>query len=159
MTVREAVQLILQTSTMWKGSEIFVLDMGEPIRIIDLARNMIRLSGLVPVEDIEIQFVGLRPPEKICAELITERENILPTYHDKIKIFEGPPVSRDLIEAWIAELKALVAQSDEAAVITHLKKLVPEYQPAGVGRSDEGAERIQRSGPLPALGELAGGKA
>src|SRR4029077_12731712 len=85
MSVREAVQLVLQASTMGKGAEIFVLDMGEPIRIVDLARNMIRLAGLVPDEDIEIRFVGLRRGEKLYEELISEGEKIMPTYHDKIK--------------------------------------------------------------------------
>ena len=76
---------------MGKGSDIFVLDMGEPIRIVDLARNMIRLSGLEPDEDIEIRYTGLRPGEKLFEELTLEGENILPTYHEKIKIFQAPP--------------------------------------------------------------------
>jgi FlaA1/EpsC-like NDP-sugar epimerase len=129
MTVREAVQLVLQASTMGKGSEIFVLDMGEPIKIVDLARNMIRLSGLRPDEDIEIRFIGLRPGEKIYEELITEGESILPTYHDKIKIFQGPPVRLDRIEAWLPELEELLDRRDEAALVAHLRQLAPEYQP------------------------------
>ncbi len=155
MTVKEAVQLVLQASTMGKGSEIFVLDMGEPIRIVDLARNMIRLSGLVPDEDIEIRFVGLRPGEKLCEELITVGENILPTYHDKIKIFQGSRVNLALIESWIARLRALVAQGDEAMVIAHLKKLVPEYQPAGVGRGTGSVERVRGAASTPALERFA----
>jgi len=130
MTVREAVQLVLQASTMGKGSEIFVLDMGEPIKIADLARNMIRLSGRKPGEEIEIRFIGLRPGEKIHEELITEGESILPTYHDKIKIFQGPPVSLAAVDAWVAEAEALVERRDEPALVAHLKQLVPEYQPA-----------------------------
>jgi FlaA1/EpsC-like NDP-sugar epimerase len=126
---------------MSKGSEIFVLDMDEPIRIVDLARNMIRLSGLVPEEDIEIRYVGLRPGEKIYEELTTTGENILPTYHDKIRIFEGPQASPERIQTWIAELEDLLEQSDEAAVIAHLKRLVPEYQPARASSIEEGAER------------------
>lgn len=144
MTVREAVQLVLQASTMGKGSEIFVLDMGEPIRITDLARNMIRLSGLVPDQDIEIRYIGLRPGEKIFEELTTTGENILPTYHDKIKIFQGPQVSPGLVEAWIAELQALLERGDEAALVAHLKRLVPEYQPAGMW-SDAAAEPPERA--------------
>ncbi len=159
MTVREAVQLVLQASTMGKGSEIFVLDMGEPIRIVDLARNMIRLSGLLPDKDIGIRFVGLRPGEKICEELITEGENILPTYHNKIKIFQGPRVSPDLIEAWIRELKTLLAQGDEWAVVAHLKKLVPEYRPRGVWANGEVTARAQEAPSLGALDPLAQGEA
>ncbi len=140
MTVREAVQLVLQASTIGNGSEIFVLDMGEPIRVADLARNMVRLWGLVPDQDIKIVFVGLRPGEKIAEELITDGENILPTYHDKIKLFKGPRVRLVVIESWITELRVLVAQGDERAVIAHLKKLVPEYHPAEVWRGSEGEQ-------------------
>ena len=158
MTVREAVQLVLQASTMGKGSEIFVLDMGEPIRIVDLARNMIRLSGLDPDKDIRIEFVGLRPGEKLYEELITEGENILPTYNEKIKIFQGPPISPDLIKAWIAQMTRLVVQGDESAVIAHLKRLVPEYHPAGVWSKVETEDRTDEV-TSPALERLAEGKA
>ena len=129
MTVREAVQLVLQASTMGRGSEIFVLDMGEPIKIVDLARNMIRLSGKTE-DEIEIRFVGLRPGEKIFEELITEGESILPTYHNKIKIFQGPPVSISSLEGWLPELEDLLDRRDEAGLVAHLKRLAPEYQPS-----------------------------
>jgi FlaA1/EpsC-like NDP-sugar epimerase len=89
MTVAEAVQLVLQASTMGKGGEIFVLDMGQPVKIIDLARNPILLSGLRPDKDFQIQFTGIRPGEKLYQEVSTTAENILPTYHEKIKIFAG----------------------------------------------------------------------
>src|SRR5471030_1332674 len=82
MSIPEAVQLVLQASAMGKGSEIFVLDMGEPVRIVDLARNMIRLAGLVPDEDIELRYTGLRPGEKLFEELRMEGEDMLPTYHE-----------------------------------------------------------------------------
>ncbi|HET8906847.1 MAG TPA: polysaccharide biosynthesis protein, partial [Ktedonobacterales bacterium] len=141
MTVREAVQLVLQASTMGMGSDIFVLDMGEPIRIADLARNMIRLSGRVPDEDIEIRYVGLRPGEKIFEELTTQGENILPTFHEKIKIFEGPRVSHALIQQWLKELNVLLERGDAATIIAHLKRLVPEYQPARASGSVEPLER------------------
>ena len=89
MTIPEASQLVLQSSTMGKGGEIFVLDMGEPIRILDLARNLILLSGLRPDEDIQITFTGLRPGEKLSEELHLKEENLVSTYHEKIKIFAG----------------------------------------------------------------------
>jgi FlaA1/EpsC-like NDP-sugar epimerase len=130
MTTREAVQLVLQASTMGRGSETFVLDMGEPVRVVDLARNMIRLSGKIPDEEIEIRFTGLRPGEKLYEELITETEGIQPTYHEKIKIFSGPRPDPAYMEDWLIELEALVAQRDEQAVIAHLTKMVPEYQGA-----------------------------
>ena len=129
MSVREAVQLVLQASTMGRGSEIFVLDMGEPIRILDLATNMIRLAGLVPGEDIEISFVGLRPGEKLCEELVTAGENVLPTYHDKIKIFQGPRISRSFIDSWLRELEESLERRDGAALVNHLREMVPEYRP------------------------------
>ena len=99
MTIREAVQLVLQASAMGHTSDIFVLDMGEPVKIVDLATNMIRICGLEPGEDIPIQFTGVRPGEKLFEELYIDREHIQPTYHDKIKIFRGPLASqRDLDE-------------------------------------------------------------
>ena len=128
MTAQEAVQLILQASTMGKRSEIYVLDMGEPVRIADLARRMVQLSGFVPDRDIEIRYTGLRPGEKIYEELITHGENILPTYHEKIKIFRGKPLAIEMIEAWIEGLKVLVEQGDVHSVLEHIKELVPEYQ-------------------------------
>lgn len=128
MTIREAVQLVLQASTMSHGGDIFVLDMGEPVKIVDLARNMIRLAGFVPDDDVEIRFVGLRPGEKLFEELITRGEHILPTRHEKIKIFQGHPVDSRMIDTWIAKLRILMAHREEVSVIHHLAALVPEYQ-------------------------------
>lgn len=130
MTIPEATQLILQASTMGKGSEVFVLDMGEPIRIADLARNMIRLSGHEPDVDIEIRFVGLRPGEKLYEEVITEGEDILPTYHEKIRIFRGPRPRQSEITAWLTKLEHLLRQSEEYPILEHMGTLVPEYQPS-----------------------------
>jgi FlaA1/EpsC-like NDP-sugar epimerase len=131
MTIPEAVQLVLQASTMGKGSDIFVLDMGEPVRIVDLARNMIRLSGREPDVDIEIRYVGLRPGEKLYEELITKGENIQPTHHEKIKIFAGARMTRAAIEEWIRQLEKLIARRDESGIVQHLVDLVPEYTPTG----------------------------
>ena len=113
---------------MGKGSEVFVLDMGEPVRIVDLARNMVRLAGLVPDEDIQIRFIGLRPGEKLFEELITEGEHILSTHHEKIKIFQGPSLSHEFIEQWISKLKILLGERNEVGVVAHLSTIVPEYQ-------------------------------
>lgn len=157
MTVGEAVQLVLEASMMGKGSEIFVLDMGEPIRITDLARNMIRLSGLVPDVDIEIRVVGLRPGEKIYEELLTDGENILPTHHDKIKIFQGPRVNFESIEAWVAELKRVAAQSNESAAVAHLRKLVPEYQSAAVWTRGKSEARLPEATGFRPVEQTAGG--
>jgi FlaA1/EpsC-like NDP-sugar epimerase len=143
MTVREAVQLVLQASTMGKGSEIFVLDMGEPVRILDLARNMIRLSGLEPDKDIEIRFVGLRPGEKLFEELLIASENILPTYHEKIKIFSGSQQVLRPMNRWMAELRANIASRDRDAIISSLVEIVPEYQVSRRWTSSAGKLRVK----------------
>ena len=136
MSVPEAVQLVLQASTMCNDSEIFVLDMGEPVRIMDLATNMIGLAGLVPHEDIEIRISGLRPGEKLFEELRMEGEDISSTYHEKIKIFTGARLTRRELEAWLAPLQALVETRNRTAVRDHLRTLVPEYQPQGATPPD-----------------------
>ncbi|MBZ5604474.1 MAG: polysaccharide biosynthesis protein [Acidobacteriia bacterium] len=128
MTIREAVSLVLQASVMKRHSEIFLLDMGEPIRIADLARQMIRLSGMEPDEDIQIRYTGMRPGEKLFEELRTDDEHILPTYHEKIKIFESARLELEFVEAWIEELRTALAARDESAALAHLRELVPEYQ-------------------------------
>jgi FlaA1/EpsC-like NDP-sugar epimerase len=134
MTIREAVQLVLQASTMGKGSEIFVLDMGEPVSIVSLARNMIRLSGREPDVDIEIRFTGLRPGEKLFEELSLEGEDHVPTYHQKIKIFRGSRKQSGDMARWLGGLERLVDDRAESAVLAQLQSLVPEYQPMGSWR-------------------------
>ena len=89
MTIPEAAQLVLQASTMGQGREIFILKMGEPVRIVDLARNLIRLSGFEPDTDIKITFTGLRPGEKLFEELLLEQEGIMPTSHEKLYVLDG----------------------------------------------------------------------
>jgi FlaA1/EpsC-like NDP-sugar epimerase len=130
MTISEAVSLVVQASTKSEGSEIFVLDMGEPIRIVDLAENMIKLAGKVPYEDIDIQFTGLRPGEKLIEELRGESEGMLPTSMDKMHVIHEPPLHWDSLDGWIEELKDLIAERQERRIITHLQELVPEYAPA-----------------------------
>jgi FlaA1/EpsC-like NDP-sugar epimerase len=131
MTIPEAVQLVLQASPMGKGSEIFELDMGQPIKIVELARNMIRLSGLEPDRDIEIRFTGLRPGEKLFEELVGANENLLPTKHEKIKVFCGPSISAAKAQQWIADLRELLRVRDEVGVLQHMIELAPEYVPLG----------------------------
>jgi FlaA1/EpsC-like NDP-sugar epimerase len=128
MTVEEAVQLVLHASTMGKGSEIFVLEMGKPVRIVDLARKMITLVGFTPDEDIEIRFSGLRRGEKLFEELNLDAEQMLPTSYEKIKIFSGNRLAMQVLIPWVAELQHLVYLQNDRAVLEHMKTLVPEYQ-------------------------------
>jgi FlaA1/EpsC-like NDP-sugar epimerase len=130
MTISEAVSLVVQASTRSEGSEIFVLDMGEPIRIVDLAENMIRLAGKVPYEEIDIEFTGLRPGEKLIEEIRGKSEGLLPTSMEKMHVIREQPLIWDKIDGWIDELKDLISERQERAVIAHLQKLVPEYSPA-----------------------------
>ena len=128
MTVQEAVALVLQASAMASSSEIYVLDMGSPVKIVDLARNMIGLAGFAPDEDIEIRFVGLRPGEKLYEELSFEGENIIPTDHDKIRIFCGRRMQFHDLAPWINELQHHLWRGNTVEIVEHLRSLVPEYQ-------------------------------
>jgi FlaA1/EpsC-like NDP-sugar epimerase len=131
MTIPEAVQLVLQASTMGKGSETFVLDMGEPVRILDLARTMIRLSGHEPDTEIPIRFVGLRAGEKLFEELSTASDLVRPTCHEKIMIFGGESLEPGFMQHWISQLRVLLSERDEDAILAHMRAIVPEYQPSG----------------------------
>jgi FlaA1/EpsC-like NDP-sugar epimerase len=130
MTIPEAAQLVLQASTMGKGGEIFVLDMGRPVKIVDLATNLILLSGLRPNEDIKIEFTGIRPGEKLYEELTTLGENTLPTYHEKIRIFSLPPAPEEEMLTHMQSLRRHAAERDAKAIFLELKELVPEYNPS-----------------------------
>jgi FlaA1/EpsC-like NDP-sugar epimerase len=127
MSIPEAVLLVLQAFSMGKGGEIFVLDMGEPVRITELATNMIQLAGLTPGEDIKIEHTGLRPGEKLFEELSMDGEDMLPTYHEKVKIFRSTVPERQRIAAWMKQLQMLIDDADPEEVKAHLLKLVPEY--------------------------------
>ncbi len=127
MSIPEAVQLVLQAGLMGKGGEIFVLDMGEPVKIADLARELIRLSGLSE-DDIRIEYTGLRPGEKLYEELLADSEHTLPTQHPKLRIAQ----SRSVDPEWLRQMLAWAADGatqDDAAVKKALKKWLPEYVP------------------------------
>jgi FlaA1/EpsC-like NDP-sugar epimerase len=127
MTIPEASQLVLQAATMGQGGEIFVLDMGEPVRIVDLAQELITLSGFRPGEDIEIVFTGPRPGEKLFEELRIEGENMQRTRHPKISIWKNIPMDREKLRAGIADLLDLAARRDTVQLARQIKDLVPEY--------------------------------
>lgn len=130
MTIPEASQLVLQASSMGQGGEIFVLDMGEPVKIVDLARNLILLSGLRPNEDIRIEFTGIRPGEKLYEELYTFDETSIPTRHEKIKMFTGSSVAYNEMKLPIEILQQICAARDVAQLVLRLKGMVPEYNPS-----------------------------
>ena len=129
MTIPEACKLILQAGAMGEGAEIFILDMGTPIKIVDMAKDLIRRSGFKPGIDIEIKFIGLRPGEKLHEELITEGEGIVRTPHEKIFVLKGNTCDLTWLNQRIEELAKLAYDQDEPGIKSKLKEIVPEYQP------------------------------
>ena len=128
MTISEASQLVLEAGSMGKGGEIFVFEMGKAVPIVELARKMIRLHGLTPGIDIEIKYTGLRPGEKLFEELLTDSENTLPTYHDKIMIAKVRKYDFNVIENEFIELINLAKQKDGIMkMVAKMKDLVPEF--------------------------------
>ena len=127
MTIPEASQLVLQAATMGEGGEIFVLDMGEPVKIVDLARELITLSGFKPDEEIEITFTGLRPGEKLFEELSIEGEGMMATKHSKIGVWKNIPMDRRKLLEGIKELVEVAPMQDHAKVVEKVKQLIPEY--------------------------------
>ncbi len=127
MTIPEACELVLEAGFMGKDNEIFVFDMGKPVPIVDLAYQMIRLSGLVPERDVEVIFTGLRPGEKLFEELLTDKENTLPTHHPKIKIAKVEKIKGSAHLNAIDEMLSNLYKLTNQEVVISIKKLVPEY--------------------------------
>jgi len=130
MTIPEACQLVLQASAVATGGQICVLDMGQPVKIVDLARNLILLSGLKPEKDIKIQFTGMRPGEKLYEELSTLLEDTIPTEHEKVRIFVGNGMPEGNIHRWLDELRDLCAARDTGRLMIALKEVVLDYSPS-----------------------------
>jgi FlaA1/EpsC-like NDP-sugar epimerase len=128
MTIPEASQLVMQAGAIGQGGEIFVLDMGEPIRIMDLAKELIARHGLTVGVDIDIQITGIRPGEKLYEELSCDNEQVVPTSHEKIHIWQLPPAVPAQVQSAIAELRDVIYHDRDSA-ITALIRCVPEYQP------------------------------
>lgn len=130
MLIPEAVHLVLHAATLSKGGDIFVLDMGEPVRILDLARNLIRLSGFVPDEEIPIRFIGQRPGEKLCEDLVGADETIRPSSAPRIHRVESRgAVEYGSLASEVVELERVAATGDALAVMRRLCTLVPTYKP------------------------------
>jgi FlaA1/EpsC-like NDP-sugar epimerase len=130
MTIPEASQLVLQAFTLGEGGEVFVLDMGEPVKIVDLATNLVLLSGLQPGRDIKIKFTGLRPGEKLFEELNLQDECLMPTSHAQIRSYVNPnEVDAAELDVCLQNLRETIEQRNVARLVLLLKGLVPEYNP------------------------------
>jgi FlaA1/EpsC-like NDP-sugar epimerase len=126
MTIPEACQLVLEAGSMGQGGEIYVFDMGESVKIIDLARKMIKLSGLEEGKDIEIKITGLRPGEKLYEELLAEEENTIPTHHPKILIAKVRKSDND-VSTIIERLIQLYDSQNNENIVKLMKEIVPEF--------------------------------
>ncbi len=130
MTIPEASQLVLQAAATGTGGQIYLLDMGEPVKIVDLARQMITLSGFRPGEDIDIVFTGIRPGEKLFEELRTKGEDIEPTVHPKVLVWRSRPAEWEVVQQAIEELTALQTCHERKPIIEALRRIVPKYEPS-----------------------------
>ena len=128
MTIPEACELVLQAGTMGKGGEIFVFDMGEPVKILNLATRMIKLSGYEPNVDIKLVYTGLRPGEKLYEELLSDSTKTMPTHHKKIMISKDPSMSFTEIEALTTQMYEVATQGDKTEVVRLLKQIVKEFK-------------------------------
>ena len=145
MTIPEAVQLLIQAGTMGNGGEILMLDMGEPIKILDLAEDLIRLSGLEVDRDIKIAFTGLEPGEKLYEELLTPKEGVTATKHQRIFVAQLEEIEERQLLSQIEELSQLADALDAEGIVAKFQELVPTYQPnrAFITGTDSGSEIIQ----------------
>ncbi len=127
MTIPEACQLVLEAGAMGNGGEIFIFDMGAPVKIIDLARKMIRLAGLIPERDIEIKTIGLRPGEKLYEELLNDNSKTVPTHNSKIMIAKDTCDDHDLLFQKVNELITIANNNNKNELVTKMKEIVPEF--------------------------------
>ena len=127
MTIPEACQLVLEAGTIGKGGEILIFDMGKSVKIIDLAKKMIKLSGLKLGKDIQIVYTGLRPGEKLYEELLHDKENTIATHHPQIMIAKVSACDFDIISEKIESLIELFNKQDNLAIVSKMKEMVPEF--------------------------------
>ncbi len=129
MLIPEACQLILQAGAMGKGGEIFILEMGEPVKIDDMARELIRFSGFEPDVDIKIEYTGLRPGEKLYEELMTDQENVIPTDHKKIMALHANCINMEALNRRLDRLKEMAEKRDGQGIRNLMMEMIPEYRP------------------------------
>ena len=140
MTIPEAVNLVIQTGALGGAGKLFVLDMGQPVRIVDLARNMITLSGYEPDVDIDIQFIGLRPGEKLTEELLTQMEGLKKTELGKVFVVEPEPIDREWMEDRLSALQQAALSMERETIDRLLREIVPAFQPAVNGAEAPSSE-------------------
>jgi FlaA1/EpsC-like NDP-sugar epimerase len=128
MTIPEACSLVLEAGTMGKGGEIFIFDMGKPVKIVDLAHKMIKLAGFIPGKDIRIEYSGLRPGEKLYEEFMNNAEKLIPTHNKKIMITEGSNYDYESIKEMIAQLIETASNNEDIEVVKQMKRILPEYK-------------------------------
>lgn len=128
MTIPEACRLVLEAGCMGKGGEIFIFDMGKSVRIIDLAKTMIRLAGLTPNQDIKIEYTGLRPGEKLFEELLNDNENTMPTHHEKIMIGKVREYKFTDVEKQVHDLVLQAQNCNNQKVVMLMKQMVSEFK-------------------------------
>ena len=145
MTISEACQLIMQACVQGQGSEIFVLEMGEPIKISYLAKQLIRMAGLIHGQDIEIVYTGLREGEKLVEELFHNEEKLEKTLHDQISLAESRALNSESIMNAVRLLTAKIQQSDTDGIEQIMKELVPEYMQRNLAEGTDSAQVISFS--------------
>lgn len=151
MTIPEACQLVLQAGAMAKGGEIFILDMGEPVKIMDLAKDLIRLSGFEPEVDIPITITGLRPGEKLYEELLVNKDKVDTTYHHKIYVEKPLIYDFDKINDTLKKLEQVIDYADECTIKKLLTEIVPNYKPY----EEKNMVKETESSKVNALSEIA----
>ena len=128
MTIPEACQLVIEAGCMGNGGEIFVFDMGKSVKIVDLAEKMIKLSGFIPYQDIDIKFTGLRPGEKLYEELLNDLENTLATHHQKIMIAKVRENNFPMVNELISSLFERIKTNNNMETVRQMKVIVPEFK-------------------------------
>ena len=128
MTIPEACQLVLEAGAMGNGGEIYIFDMGKPVRILDLAKKMIKLAGFIPDKEIKIKIVGLRPGEKLYEELLNDTSKTLPTYHNKIMIAQEIQDEYENLHIDVDELIGIADFYENDDIVSKMKKIVPEFK-------------------------------
>jgi len=148
MTIPEAAQLVLQAGALGEGGEIFILDMGQPVKVVDLARDMIHLSGLTPGEDIEIVFTGMRPGEKLFEELGTSADQVDRTRHEKVFVGKIPRMAPETVMAAVTRMAGIVRDGDGKAVREELQRLIPEATLSDEAREAAAGRKGKPSGSV-----------